>query len=624
MQQVLTAQQGRILQDERRLLADLQVALTRLDAPDADLALIRNALAQLEELFLMVVVGEFNAGKSAVINALLGGDYLPEGVVPTTSELILIRHSEALHHGDAGGDMAVRRLPVPWLQEVNLVDTPGANAVIRQHQELTEHFVPRSDLVLFVTSADRPFSESERAFLQQIRDWGKKIVIVVNKIDLLTTPAEQRQVLEFVRQNAQELLGVAPALFAVSARLALEAKRRGENEEAKETPAPQRATGDGAETDPKTPSPSPPVKPDASIWQRSQFGALEQYILDFLDAGERLRLQLSNPIGIAAALVANYQEVIRQRRELLKGDFQALDDIDRQLAAYRNDMRRDFRYQSDRVDNVLHEMAERGDRFFDENMRITRIVELVNSERLRGEFERRVLADTSRAIERHVNELIDWLIDRDYRQWQAVMEFIERRSLQHTEQMIGRVRGEFDFNRQNLLKSIGRSAQEVVDSYDREAEALKLAQDVQRAIIQTAAVEAGAIGLGAILVVILNTTFLDVTGVLGASALAALGLYVLPYRRQKVKAQLRTRIGDLRRRLDTAITQQFESELTASMQRIREAIAPYTRFVRVEREKLETLAVDLQRAEGECKGLRRSVEELAAERPPPRGVSEET
>ena len=595
MQQVLTAEQGQILQKERQLLGDLQVTLARLDAPDVDLGLIRNALAQLEELFLMVVVGEFNAGKSAVINALLGEEHLPEGVVPTTSELVLIRHSDAVDQPGADRGMAVRRLPVPWLQEVNLVDTPGTNAVIRQHQELTEHFVPRSDLVLFVTSADRPFSESERAFLQQIRDWGKKIVIVVNKIELLTTEAEQQEVLEFVRRNARELLGVAPAIFAVSARLGLEAKRSGERREQSEDAG----------------TSSPP-----SLWQRSRFEPLEQYILDFLDAGERVRLQLSNPVGIAAALIANYQEVIRQRQALLKGDFQALDAIDQQLAAYQNDMRRDFRYQSDRVDNVLYEMAERGDRFFDENLRITRIVELVNSERLRGEFERRVLADSSRSVERHVDELIDWLIERDYRQWQAVMEFIERRSLQHTDQMVGQVRGEFDFNRQNLLKSIGRSAQEVVDSYDREAEALKLAKEVQRAIIQTAAVEAGAIGIGAILIVILNTTFLDVTGVLGASALAALGLYVLPYRRQKVKAQLRARIGDLRRRLDTAITQQFESELTASVQRIREAVAPYTRFVRVEREKLETLGADLQRAESEWKGLRRSLEELAASRTP--------
>jgi len=593
VQQLLTVEQSRILQDERRLLEGLQVTLTRLDAPESDLALVRNVLAQLEELFLLVVVGEFNAGKSAVINALLGDRYLTEGVVPTTSELFFIRHMDAVERPGIDAGMAVLRLPVPWLQEVNLVDTPGTNAIIRQHQEITEHFVPRSDLVLFVTSADRPFSESEHLFLQRIRDWGKKIVIVVNKIELLTSEEERQQVLEFVARNAWELLGVAPAIFPVSARLALEAKQA--------VPVTDKGSSqqEGAH-----------LLTNRS-WQQSQFGALEQYILDALDAAERVRLQLSNPIGIASALIAKYQQVVGQRQKLLQGDFQALDAIDEQLEAYQNDMRRDFQYQNDRVQNVLFEMIERGDRFFDENLRITRVVELVNSERLRGEFERRVLADTSREIEHHVHELIDWLIDRDYRQWQAVMEFIDRRSSQHTDHMIGQVRGEFEFNRQNLLNSVGRSAQDVVDSYDREAEALKLAQDVQRAILQTAAVEAGAIGLGAILVVILNTTFLDVTGVLSASALAALGLYVLPYRRQKVKAQLRARIGDLRQRLDSAISRQFETELAASVQRIREAIAPYTRFVRVEREKLETLSASLKGAEGEWNDLRREVDGMS-------------
>ena len=593
MQQLLTVEQSRILQDERRLLEGLQVTLTRLDAPESDLALVRNVLAQLEELFLLVVVGEFNAGKSAVINALLGDRYLTEGVVPTTSELFFIRHMDAVERPGIDAGMAVLRLPVPWLQEVNLVDTPGTNAIIRQHQEITEHFVPRSDLVLFVTSADRPFSESEHLFLQRIRDWGKKIVIVVNKIELLTSEEERQQVLEFVARNAWELLGVAPAIFPVSARLALEAKQA--------VPVTDKGS---------SPQEGAHLLTNRS-WQRSQFGALEQYILDALDAAERVRLQLSNPIGIASALIAKYQQVVGQRQELLQGDFQALDAIDEQLEAYQNDMRRDFQYQNDRVQNVLFEMIERGDRFFDENLRITRVIELVNSERLRGEFERRVLADTSREIEHHVHELIDWLIDRDYRQWQAVMEFIDRRSSQHTDHMIGQVRGEFEFNRQNLLNSVGRSAQDVVDSYDREAEALKLAQDVQRAILQTAAVEAGAIGLGAILVVILNTTFLDVTGVLSASALAALGLYVLPYRRQKVKAQLRARIGDLRQRLDSAISRQFETELAASVQRIREAIAPYTRFVRVEREKLETLSASLKGAEGEWNDLRREVDRMS-------------
>ena len=55
--------------------------------------------------------------------------------------------------------------------------------------------------MLFVTRADRPFTESERGFLEQIREWGKKIVFVVNKIDILPRPEDREQVLGFVREQ---------------------------------------------------------------------------------------------------------------------------------------------------------------------------------------------------------------------------------------------------------------------------------------------------------------------------------------------------------------------------------------------------------------------------------------
>ena len=584
MRRLLSVQEDKILRQERSVLESLQVSLTRLDAGDDDLALLKNSLEQLDEMFLLVVVGEFNAGKSAVINALMGDRYLAEGVIPTTSQLFLVRYGPEVSRSITHDDIAVVHLPVEWLQEVNLVDTPGVNAVIRSHEQITEHFVPRSDLVLFVTSADRPFSESERAFLERIRRWGKKIVIVVNKMDQLQSEEDRGQVLAFVSENARQLVGSDPRIFPVSARLALEAKQQ------------ERSTG------------APLAAQER--WGRSQFGALEEYILARLDKQERVRLKLENPLGIALNLVQSYRRVIDDRQSLLKGDFQTLDTIDEQLDAYQTDMRRDFQYQSDRVDNVLYEMAERGDRFFDENLRITRIVELINAERLRGEFERRVLADTSRQIEQHVSELIDWMVEKDFRQWQGVMDYINQRASQHTERMVGKVTGEFEFSRQTLLKSVGRSAREVVDSYDREAEASKLAQEVQRAIVQTAAVEVGAIGLGALLLAVLQTTLLDVTGILGAGAVAALGLYVLPYRRSKVKEGMRIHIGDLRKRLDEAISRQFEAELTQSVQRIREAIAPYTRFVRVEREKLTLLSDTLRDAEQQLRQLQHDVQEL--------------
>jgi small GTP-binding protein len=581
LQRLLTPEQDQLLRAERSLLEELRVLLARIEAPEADLELLKGSLRQLEELFLLVVVGEFNAGKTAFLNALLGNRLLQEGVTPTTSHIHLLRYGDKLHQEPAHADFLTIQVPVEWLREINLVDTPGTNAVIQRHQQITEHFVPRSDLVLFVTSADRPFSESERTFLERIRQWGKKIVIVVNKIDLIADPQDRQRILDFVRENAQRLLGHAPQIFPVSARLALQAK--------------QEAHG---------------RTPHGSAWEASLFAPLERYVIEQLDARERLRLKLENPLGIAANLTDKYSQVISARQDLLRGDFQTLDTIEEQVAAYESDMRRDFRYQISHVDNVLYEMAERGDKFFDDAMRFGRIFDLMNGDKLRGEFERTVVGDTGRTIERQVNDLIDWLVDKDYRQWGAVMDYLNRRAVQHADRIVGQMTNSFEFNRQNLIASVGREAQRVVESYDREAESLKLAQEVQTAIIQTAAVEVGAVGLGALLVTLLHTTLLDITGILGAGIVAVLGLYVLPARRAKIKSDLRQQVGRLRAQLDEVMTRQFESELQNSLQRLRDAIAPYTRFVRVEREKMEKLNGELQAAQRQVRLLQGEIQRL--------------
>jgi small GTP-binding protein len=160
-----------------------------------------------------VVVGEFNAGKTAFLNAILGQSVLKEGVTPTTSTIHLLRHGETLRQEPIEHDFLAVYAPVDWLHEINLVDTPGTNAVIQRHQEITEQFVPRSDLVLFVTSADRPFSESERTFLERIREWGKKIVVIVNKIDLVTDADDREADFGFCARECNPAVGHGTADF---------------------------------------------------------------------------------------------------------------------------------------------------------------------------------------------------------------------------------------------------------------------------------------------------------------------------------------------------------------------------------------------------------------------------
>ena len=223
--QLLPASVEGLLREERALLRRLRGILVHLHASTAQQQTLEDSIAQLDEPFLLIVVGEFNAGKSAFINALVGQSILKEGVTPTTALITLLEHGDALQQAVMDTKILTVKAPAEILRNIRIVDTPGTNAIIREHETLTSEFVPRADLVFFVTSAERPFSETERAFMERIRTWGKKIVVVVNKDDLLETAEQREEVRSFVADNARRLLGFEPEIFFVSARSAIREKQ---------------------------------------------------------------------------------------------------------------------------------------------------------------------------------------------------------------------------------------------------------------------------------------------------------------------------------------------------------------------------------------------------------------
>lgn len=570
---ILDERQQALLAEERRLLGDLAAVLARLDVDAEDQDTFRRSLRQLDELFLLVVVGEFNAGKSAFINALLGQHVLEEGVTPTTSRIGLLKHGPAVHREATESGLDVITAPVDMLHEINIVDTPGTNAVLREHEALTREFVPRSDLVLFITSADRPFTESERAFLQTIREWGKKVIVVVNKVDILEKEEEVRQVVSFVSENFRSLLGSSPEVFPVSARLALRAK-----------------TGQ-----------------DAGGLEKSRFEPLEAYVAGTLDQDERVRLKLLNPLGVGLHLLEKHLDRTEARLELLREDFETIENIDRQLTLYKEDLARDFRFRLADVEKVLLEFERRGMEFFDEMLRIGRVFDLVSQSKLKRAFEREVVADLPRLVEKRVEEVIDWMVGSDLRQWQGVMEHLERRKAHHSDRLVGRVMGVFEHDRATLLETVQREAQRALESYDRDKESSRLAESVQVAVAGTAALQVGALGLGTLITMLASTTMADMTGILAAGALSVLGLLILPARRSAAKSELRGKVEDMRARLMSALTGQFDEELEKSLQRIREAVSPYTRFVRSEKQRLGDVREDLRRLKGGLERIRAEV-----------------
>ncbi|HEV7586978.1 MAG TPA: dynamin family protein [Longimicrobium sp.] len=573
---LLSDREAELRAREAELLDRLAAALERFgpDGSAEDMRHFRQAREALTGLFLLVIAGEFNSGKSSFINALLGEKVLPEGVTPTTDRINLLRQGPTVSENLLEAYLLERTHPASLLADLNIVDTPGTNAVIREHEELTRDFVPRSDLVLFVTSADRPFTESERAFLEQIRAWGKKVVMVINKVDLLEKPEEREQVIAFVRENAETVLGEAPEVFPVSARVAQRAREAG----------------------------------DEALWEQSGFAAMDDWLVNTLDQQERVRLKLLNPLNVGLRLAGRYKEMAFDRLKLLAEDVSTLQNIDAQLAAFHQEMLRDFEPRLGRLDAILNDMELRGERYLDETIRFGKIRALLNSEQVRRDFEREVVGDTPRQIDDEVQRVIDWIVERNLKLWQDISAYVERRQLaRHREGMIGEVGGGFNYNRQALLDSIGQTARATVSTYNREAEAHRLAEEVRAGAGFTIAAGIG-MGLGIGMAALISSAVVDITGVVLASVLAITGLYVIPNRRRQAKADFAKKVAELCRRLNESLTRQIHAAVQDSTSRVNESIAPYRRFVEVQQTQLNEARGELVAAEDALLRLKSEIE----------------
>ncbi len=153
---------------------------------------------QLANPFSVFICGEFNAGKSSLLNHLGENTDAPVGIIPTTKEI------EAYNPESLGG--------------LIFIDSPGTNSIIEEHQEVTENYLKQADIILFVTSIERPLSKSEQDFLLLVdKTWFRKVIVTINKVDL-ATEEEIKQVRAFVGEGLSEIFTEMPPVFAISAR----------------------------------------------------------------------------------------------------------------------------------------------------------------------------------------------------------------------------------------------------------------------------------------------------------------------------------------------------------------------------------------------------------------------
>jgi GTPase SAR1 family protein len=209
-------------------------------------------------VFNLVVLGQFKRGKTTLINALLGAEILPTAIVPLTSIATILKHDEVLkinvyfndgrvteinpdnlseyvtEKGNPKNEKDVQEVvityPSPYLKDgVRLIDTPGVGSIYQHNTDIAYQYLPKSDAALFLLSVDQPVSKAELDFLKDVREYSNKIFFLQNKADYVDAE-DLKESISFSKKVIEECMDYEVKIFPLSAKLALDGKLNGKSE----------------------------------------------------------------------------------------------------------------------------------------------------------------------------------------------------------------------------------------------------------------------------------------------------------------------------------------------------------------------------------------------------------
>lgn len=572
---------------EYELITGLLDVLPKIDnLPQERVAQVRDALFHADHPYLMVFVGPFSSGKSSIINALLGRpELLPVGVVPTTDHISILRWGEESQQVTTSAEVESVFYTLPLLKKVSFVDTPGLESVFQQHEALTRKFLHRSDVVLLVMLATQAMTARNLEYLQLLKDYGKKVIILVNQADLLS--AEDAQTVQrYVYDEAHDHLGGEPEVWLVSAKKGLAAYKNGER--------------------------------DAALWAESGLDRIETYVETQLSDADRLRQKLRTPLQIAQNATQVALSAVRANQSALDHYQNISGNIEQQLDAQKREQAKIIHQTELQISEKFGAAAMSGSEAIRDVFRLSRagvalwrgLIELVGLSGIlrrsegvyaRNIFEQHRVYEPIRELPAVVDRLGPRLEGKDVQDIDDLVQYA-RREIQNLppqirDKVIGTVQPPMKYDR-SALQDV-RPVLEDIEASAREDETSTLDRIVRNTALYLVVYEMLLLIFAVFVGFALppETQLVLLVLLLG---LALLGLVILPIRGRFVEAAYTARMLALQKRYIEALRKAADKQVAYGLQLREDAIAPLTRLIEAQTRIQNELLNHLLKAEQEA------------------------
>ena len=540
-----------------KLAADMQRDPSTLDT-------LQNMLKDVREPLLFVVVGEVKAGKSSLLNALFGQEFCKVDVLPATDRIYIFKHGPREQSVDVSNQVTERYQPIAFLQDFNIVDTPGTNTMVAEHQTITENFVPRADLILFVFSVVNPWGASAWELLRFVNQkWLKNVVFVLQQADL-RGPGEVEVIERHLRETAQQKLGFAPPIFAVSARKAFLARTSGAD------------------------------KP--RLWEESRFEALEQHISLMVDESKHGLPKLMSTCQTATVILIDSSMRVRNILGTIVRDEEQLQRLEGILETRKEQTLRQVGGFLRGIEQACRRCETEGQELLERNLSFWRTWRLVFG---KAQWQEKFQAD----LETKMRELIQpqvenalQLLETDLRSlWPQLQDTMENQFKGDSRVQLSQTIPDFARQRRELLQSIELTLVERIAGRGMEAQLERMFRETANWLRVPAGVAAAG-GIVTLIAAMSSAAVADVTGVLAASAFVA-GTFVAFGRRRKILSEYHRQMESKREELVAAIEQQLRHAIDLFYAEIGSVFSPLRAFCAAERKRYDPLLIRVREIE---------------------------